>query len=123
LNAFKTENNSLPVTVSILNQRSCERYSGVTIKGITIRESPRWMQDKLKAIGIRSINNIVDITNFVLHEMGQPLHAFDRDAIRGETIIVKNLPEGSPFVTLDEQERRMSAEDLMICNAGEAMAI
>jgi len=123
LNAFKTENNSLPVAVSILNKRSCERYSGVTIKGITIRESPRWMQDKLKAIGIRSINNIVDITNYVLHEMGQPLHAFDLNAIKGARIIVKNLPEGTPFVTLDEKERKLSAEDLMVCNAEEGMAI
>jgi len=123
LNAFKAENNSLPVTVSILNKKSCERYSGVTIKGITIKESPRWMQDKLRSIGIRTINNIVDITNFVLHEMGQPLHAFDVDAIRGETVIIKNLPEGTPFVTLDGIERKLSAEDLMICNAAEPMAI
>ena len=123
LNAFKPENNKLPVTVKILNKQSCERYSGVTIRGITIGESPRWMQDKLNAIGIRSINNIVDITNYVLHEMGQPLHAFDLDAIKGGTIIVKNLPEGTPFVTLDEKERKLSAEDLMICNAEEGMAI
>jgi phenylalanyl-tRNA synthetase beta chain len=123
LNAFKTENNNLPVAVEILNTRSCERYSGLTIKGITIRESPQWMQDKLKAIGIRSINNIVDITNFVLHEMGQPLHAFDLDAIKGGRIIVKNLPEGTSFVTLDEKERKLSAEDLMICNVEGGMAI
>lgn len=123
INAFKVDGNSLPVAVSILNQHSCERYSGITIKGITIKESPRWMQDKLKAIGIRSINNIVDITNFVLHEMGQPLHAFDLEAIKGAKIIVKNLPEGTTFVTLDEKERRLSAEDLMICNAEEGMAI
>src|SRR5258708_22507470 len=81
------------------------------------------MQEKLKAIGIRSINNIVDITNFVLHEMGQPLHAFDLDAIKGGKIIVKNLPEGTPFVTLDEKERKLSEEDLIICNADEGMAI
>ncbi len=123
LNGFRVENNSLPVAVTILNTRSCERYSGLSIKGITIKESPRWMQDRLKAIGIRSINNIVDITNFVLHEMGQPLHAFDLAAIKGSRIIVKNLPEGTPFVTLDEKERNLSAEDLMICNAEEGMAI
>jgi phenylalanyl-tRNA synthetase beta chain len=123
INAFKIDGNSLPIAVSILNQHSCERYSGITIKGITIKESPRWMQDKLKAIGIRSINNIVDITNFVLHEMGQPLHAFDLEAIKGAKIIVKNLPEGTSFVTLDEKERTLSAEDLMICNAEEGMAI
>ncbi|MBS1601981.1 MAG: phenylalanine--tRNA ligase subunit beta, partial [Bacteroidetes bacterium] len=123
INAFKIDGNSLPIAVSVLNQHSCERYSGITIRGITIKESPRWMQDKLKAIGIRSINNIVDITNFVLHEMGQPLHAFDLEAIKGAKIIVKNLPEGTPFVTLDEKERKLSAEDLMICNAEEGMAI
>ncbi|HXB92335.1 MAG TPA: phenylalanine--tRNA ligase subunit beta, partial [Puia sp.] len=121
--AFKADNNSLPVQVSILNRRACERYTGVSIKGITIRESPRWIQDKLNAIGIRSINNIVDVTNFVLHEMGQPLHAFDLEEIKGQKIIVKNLPEGTPFITLDEKERKLSAEDLMICNAEEGMAI
>jgi phenylalanyl-tRNA synthetase beta chain len=123
LNTFKADNNSMPVAVSILNKHSCERYSGVSIKGITIRESPRWMRDKLKAIGIRPINNIVDITNFILHEMGQPLHAFDLDAIKGAKIIVKNLPEGTSFVTLDEKQRKLSAEDLVICNAEEGMAI
>ena len=121
--AFKVDNNSLPIAVSILNSQACQRYSGISLKGITIRESPQWMQDRLKAIGIRSINNIVDITNFVLHEMGQPLHAFDISAIKGSRIIVKNLPEGSPFVTLDEKERKLSGEDLMICNAEEPMAI
>lgn len=123
LNAFKTDNNTLPVTVSIENNIACERYSGVSLKGITIKESPQWMQDKLKAIGIRSINNIVDITNFVLHEMGQPLHAFDSRAIKGNRVIVKNLPEGTPFITLDQKERKLSAEDLMVCNAEEGMAI
>jgi len=123
LNAFKPDNNSLPVAVSILNKKSCERYSGLSIKGISIGESPRWMQDRLKAIGIRSINNIVDITNFVLHEMGQPLHAYDLDAVKGGKIIVKNLPEGTAFVTLDEKERKLSADDLMICNAEEPICI
>src|SRR6202000_937484 len=123
LNSFRTDNNSLPVAVSIVNRRGCERYSGLTLKGITIRESPQWMQEKLKAIGIRSINNIVDITNFVLHEMGQPLHAYDLEAVKGGKIVVRNLPEGTPFVTLDEKERKLSAEDLMICNAEEGMCI
>jgi phenylalanyl-tRNA synthetase beta chain len=121
--AFKVGGNSLPVAVSILNPKACGRYSGLSIKGITIKESPRWMQEKLKAIGIRSINNIVDITNFVLHELGQPLHAFDLDAINGREIIVRNLPEGTPFVTLDEKERKLSAEDLMICDAKGGIAI
>jgi phenylalanyl-tRNA synthetase beta chain len=123
LTGFKADNNSLPVSVSILNKRACERYSGLSIKGITIKESPKWLQDKLKAIGIRSINNIVDITNFVLHEMGEPLHAFDLDAIKGNKIIVRNLPEGTPFVTLDDKERKISAEDLVICNAEEPIAL
>ncbi|HZE82814.1 MAG TPA: phenylalanine--tRNA ligase subunit beta, partial [Puia sp.] len=123
LSNFRTDNNSLPITVNILNTRGCERYSGVSIKGITIGESPRWIQDKLKAIGIRPINNIVDITNFVLHEMGQPLHAYDIDAIRGGKVIVNNLPEGTPFITLDGNTRKLSAEDLMISNAEEGMCI
>lgn len=120
---FRIADNSLPVSVTIEDTRGCKRYSGITIRGITIRESPKWMQDKLKAIGIRSINNIVDITNFVLHELGQPLHAFDLRAIQGRKIIVRQLPEGTPFVTLDEKERRLSAEDLMICDAKEPIAL
>jgi len=123
VNAFKADNNSLPIAVSIENTKGCERYSGVSIKGITIKESPQWMQDRLKAIGIRAINNIVDITNYVLHEMGQPLHAFDLHAIEGNKIVVKNFPEGTLFVTLDEKERKLSAEDLMIANATEPMCI
>ena len=93
------------------------------MQGVTIAESPEWLQQKLKSIGLRPINNIVDITNFILHETGQPLHAFDADMIAGKKVIVKNLPEGTPFVTLDEKERKLSAEDLMICNAEEAMCI
>jgi len=120
---FKIASNSAPVAVSIEDKLGCKRYSGLTMEGITIRESPKWMQDRLKAIGIRSINNIVDITNFVLHELGQPLHAFDLNAIEGRKIIVKHLPEGTPFVTLDEKERKLSAEDLMICNAKAPMAM
>jgi phenylalanyl-tRNA synthetase beta chain len=123
LNSFKPEETGSPVAVSILNSVSCGRYSGLTIKGITIRESPDWMKDRLKAIGIRSINNIVDITNFVLHELGQPLHAYDLRDIKGNQIVVKNLPEGTLLVTLDEKERKLSAEDLVICNAESAMGL
>ena len=115
--------NSAPVAIRIDDPKGCARFSGVTIKGITVRESPRWMQHRLKAIGIRSINNIVDITNYVLHEMGQPLHAYDLNDIKGREIIVKHLPEGTPFITLDEKERKLSAEDLMICNAQGPMGI
>jgi phenylalanyl-tRNA synthetase beta chain len=123
LASFRVENNSLPITVSIENTRACGRYSGITLKGITIGDSPKWMQDKLKAIGVRPINNIVDTTNFVLHEMGQPLHAFDVAAIKGGKVIVRDLPEGTLFTTLDGKERKLSAEDLMICNAEEGMCL
>ena len=116
-NSFKIENKSLPISVSIENAKACQRYSGVSIAGVTIKESPLWLQKKLKAIGLRPINNIVDITNFIQHETGQPLHAFDADEIKGKKIIVKNLPEGTTFITLDEKERKLSKEDLMICDA------
>src|SRR6478735_2284646 len=120
---FKTDNNSLPITVTIENNKSCQRYAGVSISGVTVKESPEWLQNRVKSIGLRPINNIVDITNFILHESGQPLHAFDADKISGRTIIVGNLPEGTPFITLDEKERKLFAEDLMICNAKEPMCI
>ncbi|OQP64822.1 phenylalanine--tRNA ligase subunit beta [Niastella vici] len=113
---FKTENTSVPITVTIENTNACQRYSGVSIANVTVKESPQWLQDKLRAIGQRPINNIVDITNFILHETGQPLHAFDADKITGKKVLVKNLPEGTPFITLDEKERKVNAEDLMICN-------
>jgi phenylalanyl-tRNA synthetase beta chain len=116
-NSFKIDNKSLPVAVTIDNEKACQRYSGVSIAGVSIKESPLWLQQKLKAIGVRPINNIVDITNFIQHETGQPLHAFDADELNGKKIIVKNLPEGTVFVTLDEKERKLSHEDLMICDA------
>ncbi len=116
-NNFKPDNQGLQMEVVIENAEACKRYAGVSIEGVTIAESPDWLQQKLKSIGLRPINNIVDITNFILHETGQPLHAFDADAITGKKVIVKNLPEGTTFVTLDEKERKLFAEDLMICNA------
>ena len=122
-NGFKVENRSLPISVSIENTKSCQRYSGVSIAGVTIKESPVWLQKKLKAIGVRPINNIVDITNFIQHETGQPLHAFDADQISDKKIVVKNLPEGTKFVTLDEKERKLSKEDLMICDADGGICI
>ena len=112
-----------PVTVTVENNKACPRYSGICINNVTITESPKWLQQKLKAIGLRPINNIVDITNFIQHETGQPLHAFDADHIKGNAVIVKNLPEGTPFVTLDEKERKLGAEDLMICDAKGGMCI
>lgn len=121
--AFKTDNTSLPITVSIENKNACQRYSGVTITGITVKESPKWLQQKLKSIGVRPINNIVDITNYILHETGQPLHAYDASDINGHSIIIKNLPEGTPFITLDEKERKLNKEDLMVCNSEAPMCI
>jgi phenylalanyl-tRNA synthetase beta chain len=122
-NSFKVDNTSLSIDVTVENNTACPRYSGVSIANITIAESPKWLQQKLKAIGVRPINNIVDITNYIQHETGQPLHAFDADAVTGKKVIVKNLPEGTKFVTLDEKERKLNAEDLMICNEAEPMCI
>jgi phenylalanyl-tRNA synthetase beta chain len=118
-NQFSADNLSLPVKVTVQNKIDCERYAGVSISGVTVGDSPKWLKDRLLSIGLRSINNIVDITNFILHETGQPLHAFDADMIAGNEIIVKNLPEGTTFISLDEKERKLSQEDLMICNGKE----
>ncbi len=116
---FKVDNNSSPIEVVVEDTEACPRYSGVTIKNVTIKESPDWLKTRLNSIGVRPINNIVDITNFVLHELGQPLHAFDADKIEGGKVIVKKLPEGTPFLCLDEVERKLNAEDLMICDGNE----
>lgn len=121
--AFKQSNNSLTIEVNVEDTEACPRYSSVSLTGVTVKTSPDWLQDKLKVIGIRPINNIVDITNYVLHELGQPLHAFDADFIKGEKVVVKKCAEGTPFVTLDGVERKLSAEDLMICNAEEPVSI
>jgi len=122
-NNFKIDNNSFPVAVNIENTEACQRYSGISITNISIGDSPVWMQQRLKAIGVRPINNIVDITNYIQHETGQPLHAFDADELKGHKIIVKNLPEGTEFITLDEKKRKLSADDLMICDAKEGVCI
>src|SRR6185295_6107553 len=122
-NAFKVDNTSLAINVKVENTKACPRYSGISIANIKIAPSPKWLQEKIKAIGLRPISNIVDLTNYIQHETGQPLHAFDADAITGRKIIVKNLPEGTPFITLDEKLRKLSAEDLMICNEKEGMCI
>lgn len=121
--AFEPDNNSLQIKVTIENREACQRYSGVSIAGVTVKESPKWLQDKLKAIGQKPINNIVDITNFILHETGQPLHAFDADELKGKEIIVKNLPGGSTFTTLDGKERKLTSTDLMICDAEDGVCI
>jgi phenylalanyl-tRNA synthetase beta chain len=112
-----------PISVTVENTEACRRYAGITITGVTVKESPAWLKNRLLSIGVRSINNIVDITNYILHETGQPLHAFDADQVKGNQVIVKNLPEGTPFISLDEKERKLSSEDLMICNVEDGMCI
>ncbi len=121
---IKADNNSFPIKVTVENENACPRYSGVSLTNVTVKESPQWLKDRLIAIGQRPINNVVDITNYILHETGQPLHAFDADKIAGHHVIVKNLPENSVFISLDEKERKLSIEDLMICNGNsEGMCI
>ncbi|RYY57651.1 MAG: phenylalanine--tRNA ligase subunit beta [Chitinophagaceae bacterium] len=122
-NGFRSDNHDLLFDVKIENEKACPRYSGISLSGITVAESPKWLQQRLKSIGLRPINNIVDITNYIQHETGQPLHAFDADQVAGKKVIVKNLPEGTLFTTLDEKERKLSADDLMICDAAEGMCI
>lgn len=111
------------VEIAIENTEACKRFSGLVISGITVKESPSWLKNALLAIGVRPINNIVDITNFVLHDLGQPLHAYDLEKIKGNKIIAKTGLEGTIFKTLDGVERKLNANDLMICNANEPMCI
>lgn len=113
----------LPIEVEVVNREAAPRYTGVCIQGVEVKESPEWLQNALRTIGLRPINNVVDITNYVLHECGQALHAFDYDKIEGHKIVVKNAGEGQKFITLDGEERTMSDKDLMICNAKEPMCI
>lgn len=120
---FKIDNTQFTIPVEIENKEACKRYAGITISGVKVNESPDWLKNKLKAIGLQPINNIVDITNYVLHETGQPLHAFDADKITGNKVIIKTLTEGTPFVTLDNEERKLHKDDLMICNTKEPMCI
>jgi phenylalanyl-tRNA synthetase beta chain len=120
---FKPDNNKNPYEVIIENPEDCPRYTGITISGVTIGESPDWLKNKLRAVGMNPINNVVDITNFVQNEVGQPLHSFDADKIEGKKVIIRNLPDKSKFVTLDDVERTLSSRDLMICNPKEGMCI
>lgn len=120
---FAIDNHNLNIPVSVEDTDGAPRYAGVTITGAKIAPSPEWMQNYLRAIGLNPHNNLVDITNFILHEMGQPLHAFDADKIAGGKIVVRTCPEGTPFKTLDGVERKLSAEDLMICDAEKPMCI
>jgi phenylalanyl-tRNA synthetase beta chain len=121
---FKVDNQDLTIPVIVEQTEACPRYSAITLTGVSVAESPAWLKNRLLAIGLTPINNIVDITNYICHEMGQPMHAFDADEIAGGKVIVKTLPAGSKFTTLDNKERTLSASDLMICNArGEGMCI
>ena len=120
---FKVDNHNLEIPVEIKNPEACLRYSGVTISGIEVKESPEWLQNRLKTIGLSPINNIVDITNYVLFETGQPLHAFDASEIKGGKVIVRTMPAKTKFITLDEVERELNEHDLMICDSEKGMCI
>ncbi len=120
---FKIDNHKKEIDIIIEDTEACPRYSGITVSGIQVKESPQWLKNRLKTIGVRPINNIVDITNFVLFETGQPLHAFDTDEIRGEKVIIKKLAQGTKFTTLDEIERELTKDDLIICNESNGMCI
>ena len=123
VDAFKIDDETPAIEVVVENTEACLRYSGITIKGVTVRESPEWLQNRLKVIGLRPINNVVDITNYILHGVGQPLHSFDADKVKGNKVVVRAAVEGEKFVTLDGVERTLTDRDLMICNAEEPMCI
>ncbi len=120
---FKVDNNDLPVSVTIENLEACKRYACVSITDCEVKESPDWLKNKLTTIGLRPINNIVDITNYIMMAYGQPLHCFDADMVKGHKIVVKTMPEGTPFQTLDGEEHKLSERDLAICNAEDPMCI
>lgn len=121
--AFKVDNHDLSITVTVEQTEACPRYAAVSLKNCEVKESPEWLKEKLSVIGLRPINNIVDITNYIMMAYGQPLHCFDADMVKGNRIVVKALPEGTPFVTLDGEEHKLSDRDLAICNAEEPMCI
>ncbi len=121
--AFKIDDETPAIEVVVENEEACLRYSGVTIKGVAVKESPEWLQNRLRVIGLRPINNVVDVTNFILHELGQPLHSFDAAKIKGNKVVVKAVEAGTKFVTLDGVERTLTDRDLMICNTEEPMCI
>ena len=120
---FKVDNNDLPIEVVIENQEACKRYACVSVTGCEVKESPDWLKNKLTTVGLRPINNIVDITNYIMMAYGQPLHTFDADMVKGHKIVVKTMPEGTPFQTLDGEEHKLSDRDLAICNAEDPMCI
>ena len=120
---FKVDNHDLPIEVKIENTEACKRYACVSVTGCEVKESPEWLKNKLNTIGLRPINNIVDITNYIMMAYGQPLHTFDADMVKGHKIVVKTMPEGTPFQTLDGEEHKLSDRDLAICNAEDPMCI
>jgi phenylalanyl-tRNA synthetase beta chain len=120
---FKVDNHDMPIEVVIENQEACKRYACVSITGCEVKESPEWLKNKLTTIGLRPINNIVDITNYIMMAYGQPLHTFDADMVKGHKIVVKTMPDGTPFQTLDGEEHKLSDRDLAICNAEDPMCI
>ena len=121
--AFKVDNHDLPIEVTIENQEACKRYACVSVTDCEVKESPDWLKNRLTTVGLRPINNIVDITNYVMMAYGQPLHTFDADMVKGHKIVVKTMPEGTPFQTLDGEEHKLSDRDLAICNAEDPMCI
>lgn len=123
LASFSIDNTRLPIGVEIVDQQACPRYSGITVKDVKVAPSPEWLQNRLKAVGVRPINNVVDISNFILFEYGQPLHTFDASAITGGKVVVRKALPDSTFVTLDHVERKLAGDDLLICNTNEAMCI
>ena len=122
-NSFSPDQNNKTIAVSIENEEACKRYAGIELTGVKVSDSPSWLKNRLTAIGVRPINNIVDVTNYILHETGQPLHAFDAAAITGGQVIVKNVAAGTSFTTLDTKERKLQDTDLLICNASDPMCI
>lgn len=120
---FKVQSNALPISVEVEAKEACPRYCAVSVRNCEVKESPKWLKDRLTTIGLRPINNIVDITNYIMMAYGQPLHCFDADMIKGGKVVVKTMPEGTPFVTLDGEEHKLSERDLAICNTEEAMCI
>ncbi len=121
--SFKVDNHDLEIDVIIQDREACPRYTGLTLSDVEVKESPEWLKNRLLAIGLRPINNLVDISNYILHETGHPLHFFDADKIKGKKVIIKKEPAGTKFITLDGEERELSGNDLMICNENEAMCI
>ena len=120
---FKADSNTAGLSIEVQRPEACTRYAGVCIEGVKVQESPEWLKNRLKAIGLHPINNVVDITNFILFELGQPLHAFDKDKIKGNKVIVRSFPTGTKFVTLDGVERELNENDLMVCNTEAPMCI